>query len=158
MKQKNILISACLLDIPCQYDGELAKTRLNPSILSKIEEHLIPVCPEQLGGLSTPRKPVEIIKGDGFDVLKNRARVQTKDGQDFTEYFLKGAKIVAEISKIFDASIMITQNRSPSCSSNGIYDGNFNHTLISGVGVCAALLKQLNLTLIDIASFEKKFS
>ncbi len=150
MGQKIILVSACLLNIPCQYNGLLAKTQFSKENIEYIDGHIVPVCPEQFSGLPTPRKPVEIQGGDGFDVLSRQARVVSEDGEDFTDQFIKGAKIVLEITKATGATKMITQFRSPSCSSNGIYDGNFCHNLKSGFGVCAALLQLNGIELIDI--------
>ena len=89
------LLSACLLEIPCQYDGRLARLRLDRADILALGDLIVPVCPEQLSGLSTPRKPVEIQGGDGFDVLSQRARVASQDGEDFTEQFIKGAEIVS---------------------------------------------------------------
>ena len=154
---KNILVSACLLGIPCQYDGQEAKVQFNKIILDKIKGYIVPVCPEQLSGLSTPREPVEIQNGDGFDVLNHTAIVKTSIGKDFTDIFIKGAQVVLDIAQKLNITKMITQKRSPSCSCNGIYDGHFTHTLINGYGVCAALLKQNGIELVDIEKFEQDF-
>ncbi len=157
MKKETIIISFCLFDIPCQYDGELAKRRFSPSMIDKInfKYHIVPICPEQLSGLCTPRKPVEIQFGDGLDVLNLRTKVINESGEDFTDYFIKGANLTLKIAKLLNATKMITQKRSPTCSSSGIYDGTFSHTLVKGYGVCAALLKMNGIELIDIDEVEE---
>ena len=156
MKKETFLICTCLLDIACPYNGKLAKRKLDPMVLASADCHFVPVCPEQLGGLPTPRKPAEITGGDGFDVFAGRALVKTQDGENFTDCFVRGAKAVLEIARVTHATGMVTQRRSPSCSCNGIYDGTFSHTLIPGMGVCAALLHQNNLKLIEVDRFEEE--
>ncbi len=150
MAKEAILISACLLPIPCQYNGQLASARLSMEHLNALDTVLIPVCPEQLGGLPTPRKPVEIQGGDGADVLYGDARVISADGEDFTAQFVQGANSVLKVATITGARRMITQYRSPSCGCTGIYDGTFSHTLRTGDGVCAALLRADGVELVDI--------
>ena len=155
MKNKTLLICACLLDIACSYNGKLAEKRLDVEALANAGFHLVPVCPEQMGGLPTPRKPAEITGGDGFDVLKGHALVMTEDGENFTDCFVRGAQAVLKIARVTHAIGMVTQKRSPSCSCNGIYDGTFSHTLVPGMGVCGALLQQNNLKLIEMDRFEE---
>lgn len=156
MKRTTALISACLLGIPCQYNGQVAKICLQDSEIEALKYHLVPVCPEQLSGLPTPRKPVEIQGGDGLDVLSGTARVISEDGEDFTEQFIQGAKNVLTIARLVKADKMITQFRSPSCSCHKIYDGTFSHTLHNGMGVCAALLHKKNILLLDIEIVKTK--
>jgi uncharacterized protein YbbK (DUF523 family) len=156
MSCETVLVSTCLLGIPCQYDGQLAKTRFEKKEIEKLDFHLVPVCPEQLSGLPTPRKSVEIQCGDGMDVLSGGARVVSQDGEYFTEQFIRGAENVLLIAKTIGATKMITQFRSPSCSSCKIYDGNFNHSLRSGLGVCAALLQSNGIELIDVDAVRNK--
>ncbi|MGD2092170.1 MAG: DUF523 domain-containing protein [Candidatus Aminicenantes bacterium] len=77
MEKVTILVSACLLGIPCQYNGQLARKRIEQHIIDKLDYNIVPVCPEQLSGLSTPRDPVEIQDGDGFDVWTKNNSVET---------------------------------------------------------------------------------
>jgi len=135
------LVSGCLLGIPCRYDGRYSTLRLEDETIGKLDLTVIPVCPEQLGGLPTPRSPAEIQGGDGFDVIMGRARVVTRDGQDVTEQYIRGAQQVVRIAQITGATMMITKMKSPSCSASGIYNGTFSRTLIKGMGVTAALLR-----------------
>ena len=133
---KNILISACLLGVSCRYDG-LSKP-LDNDVLSKWKERycLIPICPEIMGGLPTPRIPAE--------VNENR-KVIRRDGTDITENYRKGAEEALRLAEIFDCEIAILKERSPSCGSGMIYDGNFTKTLRNGDGITAALLKALGI-------------
>ncbi len=133
------LCSACLLGVKCRYDGQ-AKANKKVLALDKKEE-LVPICPEQLGGLPTPREPAETI-GDGYAVLTGQGKVITKSGQDVTEQFIQGARQVLQAVKIFEAKEMICKSKSPSCGCGKIYDGTFSDKLIKGDGVTTALLKQ----------------
>ena len=132
-----ILVSACLLGVPCRYDGTgIADAR----VLALAEKHhLIPVCPEQLGGLPTPRPPAE----------RHDTRVLTRDERDFTAAFTRGAEETLRLAKLFSCRIAILKANSPSCGSGQIYDGCFCGRLIPGDGLTAALLKQDGLTVLS---------
>ncbi len=132
------LISACLLGVKCRWNGE---DNRNDRALKLIkEEILIPVCPEQLGGLSTPRARQEIQGGAGDDVLEKRAKVINEEGDDVTEQFLKGAEETLKIAHFFQVKEFIGKSLSPSCSGSKIYDGTFSGGVKSGRGVTAELL------------------
>ena len=124
------LCSACLLGIKCRYDGK-SKTDQKAVKLSK-KEILIPVCPEQLGGLPTPRAPAE---------QKGR-RVFTESGKDVTKEFETGAEQVLKLAKLYGIKEAILKQRSPSCGSGQIYDGTFSGKILKGDGVAVALLKR----------------
>lgn len=130
---EKILISACLLGINCKYNG---KNNYN-SLIEKLKEKyiLIPICPEQMGGLSTPRNPSEI-KGD---------KVISSAGDDVTINFIAGANKALDIAKKDNISIAILKEGSPSCGSNYIYDGTFTKTKVDGMGITARLLKNNNI-------------
>jgi len=135
-KRKIILCSACLLGIKCRYDG---KDKLNKKVIELSKKKiLIPVCPEQLGGLSTPREPAE----------QKGKRVITKSGKDVTQNFKKGAKEVLKLAKLFGIKEAILKQKSPSCGFGKIYDGSFSGKLIKGNGVTAALLKRKGIKII----------
>ena len=131
------LCSACLIGIKCRYDG---KSKPNRKViqLSK-KEILIPVCPEQLGGLPTPREPSE----------QKGKKVITKSGKDVTKNFENGAKQVLKLAKLFDIKEAILKQRSPSCGSGQIYDGTFTGTIIKGDGVTTTLLKKNGIKVIS---------
>lgn len=138
-----ILVSACLLGTPCRYDG---KSKPNQEvILLKDKYELIPVCPECLGGLETPRLPAEI-KGD---------KVIRIDGYDVTSNYTKGAEKTLEISKANGIEIAILKSKSPSCSSKQIYDGTYNKRLIDGKGITTRLLEKNNIKVIDESELGK---
>lgn len=104
------------------------------------EETLIPVCPEQLGGCPAPRVPSEIADGDGADVLDGKSRVMNKNGEDVTEYFIKGAQEVLKIAKTMGIKKAILKARSPSCGFGSIYDGTFSGKTKRGNGVTSEIL------------------
>ena len=126
--KKNLLISACLLGIGCRYDGGRVK-KIDVEAL-KERFNLIPICPEILGGLPTPRTPSERIG----------ALVMMKDGRDVTENFKKGAEESLTIARALDCDIALLKAKSPSCGKGRIYDGSFTGTLTDGNGVTADLL------------------
>ncbi len=149
-----ILVSACLVGINCVFDGS---SNINKRILELLEKHfLIPVCPEQLGGLSTPRDPQDIIHGSGEDVLLGKAKVVTKNGNDVTENFKKGASEVLEVAKLNKVKIAIFKENSPSCGVHFIYNVKLNQKFkTSGKGVTTALLLENNLQIISEKELEE---
>ncbi|CAH2212396.1 DUF523 domain-containing protein [Tepidibacter aestuarii] len=133
-----ILVSACLIGVDCKYNGCNNK---NDKIINYLKDkNIVPVCPEQLGGLCTPRIPAEIVEGSADDVIDGNAKVVNKEGQDVTEEFLKGAYETLKICRILGVKQAILKEKSPSCGSNQIYDGSFKSKLIDGYGITAALL------------------
>lgn len=133
------LISACLIGTKCRYDG---KAKICPKAKKLfLEGKVIPVCPEQLGGLSTPRTPSEVVNGDGLRVIKGKNKVLNKKGQNVTKYFLNGAKETLQIARLIDADEFIGKHKSPSCGIGVTYDGTFSDNLVEGDGVTVALLK-----------------
>ena len=125
-----ILISACLLGCACRYDG---KSKPHPLAQELARQGLaVPVCPEQLGGLPTPRAASEIHMPD-------EAVINT-EGEDVTGEFLLGADAALQTAKKYGCEIAILKDRSPSCGSNGVYDGSFSHKLREGMGKTAAVL------------------
>ena len=142
------MVSACLLGIRCAWDAKARyKKRKVIELLRK--EILIPVCPEQLGGLKTPREFQEIEKGSGDDVLDGKSRVKNKIGQDVTRQFIRGAKEALEIAKQYNIKEFIAKSRSPSCGCGSIYDGSFSKRLIKGDGVTVALFKRNGIKVIS---------
>ena len=131
------LCSACLLGINCRFDGN-SKTNEKVVELAK-KEILIPVCPEQLGGLPTPRESCE----------KKGKKIFTKTGKDLTIPFEYGAKEVLKIVKLLDIKEAVLRKNSPSCGCGKVFDGNFNGTLINGDGVLTKLLKKNGVKVIS---------
>ena len=134
-RRPGIIVSACLTGALCRYDGG---HRLDENVMRLSPEvELVPFCPEQMGGLTTPRQPSEIIGGDGDDVLDGRARVVDAEGKDVTAQFIKGAKEGLAIAKRIDVKKAVMKEKSPSCGVHRIYR---NGILVSGKGVLTALL------------------
>ncbi len=134
-----IVVSACLIGLNCRYNG---KNSLNLELLEKLKSFcIIPICPEIFGGLPIPRECCEIVNGDGFDVLRGKARVISKSGIDYTDYFVRGAREVLKIVRMFNIEKAILKDLSPSCGVKRIYDGKFKGNTKRGVGVTVALLK-----------------
>ena len=139
-----VIISACLLGVRCRYDG--GHSRNETAVNQQGAYQLIPVCPEEAGGLPTPRPPAEIVGGDGDAVLDGKAKVMTADGTDVTEAYLQGAHYTLEVAQSHGATRVILKARSPSCGCGDIYDGTFSGSLITGDGVTTALLKRHGIT------------
>lgn len=120
---EKILVSACLLGVNCKYNG---KNNENENVKKLAEEYeLIPICPEQLGGLPTPRVPSEIVEIDGISNNKER-KVINKEGIDVTETFIKGAEETLKIAKLYNIKKAILKSKSPSCGNRKVYDGSFS--------------------------------
>jgi uncharacterized protein YbbK (DUF523 family) len=130
-----IIVSACLLGVKCRFDGA---DSYNKSVAEE-SGLFIPVCPEQLGGLPTPRAKAEITTGTGTDVIEGRSFVKDSEGADITERFLAGAKEVLKIARLVGAREAILKEKSPSCGVGCIKRGE---ELIEGPGVTTALLKR----------------
>jgi uncharacterized protein YbbK (DUF523 family) len=131
------VVSACLAGCQCRYDQ---RSCFDVDIEALLKEgKAIPVCPEQLGGLPTPRNPAEIVGGDGFDVLDGKAKVVDREGNDVTGPFLAGARQALQLAKTVGATTAVLKENSPSCGSGFIYDGTFSGKKVPGVGVTAAL-------------------
>jgi uncharacterized protein YbbK (DUF523 family) len=130
-------ISACLLGLACRYDGVSLPSE--KQLIPAEGECWVPLCPEQLGGLGTPRIPAEIESGSGGDVLAGRARVVSREGADLTAAFLRGARETLDLCRRLGIREMVLKSRSPSCGVGRIYRGT---ALVDGDGVTAALLQR----------------
>ena len=125
-----MLVSACLLGVCCRYDGQ---SKACPAALELLKHHeLIPICPEQLGGLPTPRPPAEI-QGN---------RVISREGVDVTTQYLQGAEEAARLYRLLHCDCAVLKARSPSCGCGEVYDGSFSGTLVPGAGITAQALKR----------------
>jgi uncharacterized protein YbbK (DUF523 family) len=146
-----VLISSCLLGMRCRYDGGHSRAE---EMVKKAEElQFIPVCPEQLGGLPTPRAPSKILKGDGKGVLAGHAKVVNSLGEDMTEAFIKGAQEALKLARIAGAKRAILRNGSPSCGLHTPYcetDSGY------GIGVTAALLLSAGIEIVELDPGEKQ--
>lgn len=143
MKEK-ILVSACLLGINCKYSGG---NNQNEKVLEYIKDkEVIPVCPEIMGGLSTPRPPSEIIND----------KVMNNLNQDVTQQYKKGAEETLKLAKLFNVKKALLKAKSPSCGKGYIYDGTFSSTLIEGNGITTKLLIENGIEIITEKDLEDK--
>lgn len=145
------LISSCLVGVCATYKQSANEDNVFVDLLRKGEA--IPVCPEQLGGLPTPRPPAEITGGDGSAVLDGVARVVTNTGADVTENYLRGANEVLRMAQTIGAEFVILKERSPSCGVSEIYDGTFSQRVIPGCGVTTALLRRNGFRVVSDEQF-----
>ena len=143
------LISACLLGIKCAWSGDERYQDERAFELAR-RESLVPVCPEQLGGLATPRPPQGIQGGGGAGVLDGKCRVLNQDGIDVTGEFISGAEETLKIALKLSIREFIGKARSPSCGCGQVYDGSFSEKLVSGDGVTTALLKRNGIRVINV--------
>jgi len=132
-KRPVVLVSACLLGLCTRYDGQQKTSQI--CLQETAEMIKIPVCPEQLGGLMTPREAADIVGGDGHAVLAGAARVMTTSGQDVTSQFVRGAEQTVAIAELQEVDAVYLKARSPSCAASG------------KIGVTAALLTRHGYTL-----------
>ena len=134
-----IIVSACLLGRPCRYDGRSKPCDKVISLKERGDIEIIEICPEQLGGLPTPREPSEI-QGD---------KVISRIGCDVTEAYERGAKEALKIALENGCSYAILKSRSPSCSPSGIYDGSFSGKVMGGMGITARLFKENGIKVVS---------
>ena len=138
-----VLVSACLLGKPCRYDG---KSKADARVLALAERYeLIPVCPEQLGGLPTPRDPSE----------RQGARVVMASGRDVTEAYRRGEEAALALCQQNGCEAAVLKEKSPSCGCGQIYDGTFSRRLTAGDGVTAEALKAHGITIYGESDVEK---
>ena len=134
-----VLLSACLAGRACRFDGSDNEDSRVADLVS--QGRAVLVCPEDEGGLGTPRPPAEIVGGDGHDVVAGRAKVVTRGGRDVTEEYLSGARLDLERARATGAKTAVLKARSPSCGKGCIYDGTFSRKTTAGDGVTTALLE-----------------
>jgi uncharacterized protein YbbK (DUF523 family) len=139
-------VSACFFHLSCPYTGapnprasEHCREFLHAALAQDVV--LVPVCPEQLGGLPTPRPPSELL-APAAEILAGEGRIINHVGIDVTEAFRRGAQEALRLAKFFGTPVALLKSKSPSCGSGQIYSGEFNGRLIDGDGLTAALLKQ----------------
>ena len=138
-----LLVSACLLGETCRWDGGDNRCEAVAALAARYT--LLPFCPEQAGGLPTPRTPCERL-GE---------RVIDREGNDRTAAFLRGAEAALRAARAAGAVGAVLKERSPSCGSGQIYDGTFSRTLVAGNGVSAAMLKAAGLPVWGESDAEK---
>ena len=143
---EKILISACLMGQRVRYDANYAAVEAD--ILGKWQGdgRLITICPEMAGGLSVPRPAAEIYNGTGIDVLDKKEVVLRKDGADVSGFFIRGAKATLDLALKHNIRLAVLKDKSPSCGSTLIYNGQFAGMKREGEGVTTALLRRHGIT------------
>lgn len=136
-----IIVSACLIGLRCRYDG--SSCSFNGAIDLMRRGLAIPVCPEQLGGLSTPRFPCEIVDG----------RVLTESGVDMTGFFLRGVEEALSIVDMLPVKMALLKEKSPSCGVSSVYDGSFSGFLRGGQGLFASALSRRGIAIFSENDF-----
>ncbi|MFB6813674.1 DUF523 domain-containing protein [Streptomyces sp. NPDC056347] len=137
---ESVLVSACLRGVPCRFDGRAKDSAELAGAIG--DRRPVAFCPEVSAGLPTPRRPAEIVGGDGHDVLDGRARVVDDTGHDVTAEFVDGAERALAAARHSGCTEALLMARSPSCGRGTVYDGTFTGTLRAGDGVTAALLER----------------
>lgn len=139
---KAILVSACLLGVNTRYSGQCKANARVARYLEQTGSIPIPVCPEQLAGLPTPRPASEFQQGTGPEVLLGEGKIFNQNGQDISELFIRGAREVLKIAGLAGCNAAILKERSPSCGVNWVHRQG---QLIPGRGVTTALLRDQQL-------------
>ena len=145
------IVSACLVGLSTNYQGT---HNALPALMDLLKAgECLPVCPEQLGGLPTPRLPAEIANGRVMEVLARKAKVLQKNGNDVTQAFLQGAEQVLNLARLLNPEYIVFKERSSSCGVHWIYDGSHNGILVRGCGVTTSLLRQNGFSVISEEEF-----
>ncbi|MGH7162560.1 MAG: DUF523 domain-containing protein [Planctomycetota bacterium] len=147
MPLDKVLVSACLLGRACRFDGKDKRTPALVDALAGSGAIAVPFCPEEAGGLSTPRAPCLLDGGDGEDVLEGRARVLTEGGDDVTESFLSGARQATAKALDEGCRVAYLKERSPSCGCAQIHAKG---GVRPGCGVTTALLRRAGISTISV--------
>ena len=148
--KKKVLISACLLGKDCRYDGGHSHVKE----LDALDVDWVPVCPEEEGGLETPRSPAEM-QCSAENILNGTGSIVTNEGYDVTEKFIQGAEDSLKTGLRVGAECAILKSRSPSCGVGRVYDGSFENTLIDGDGMFAHLCQKSGINCISSDDLDK---
>lgn len=146
-----VLVSACLLGLATRYDGVCKR---NPRVLAHLRANdlvPVPVCPEQLAGLPTPRPRTCFAAGDGDALLDGHGSVENAHGEVVNQVFLKGAATTLEVARLAGCREALLKERSPSCGSRSIY---LRDDLVAGTGVTAALLRRNGIAVLGETDLE----
>ncbi|MHC4547971.1 MAG: 2-thiouracil desulfurase family protein [Planctomycetota bacterium] len=145
---EKVLVSACLVGRACRYDGS---DRLQPALVDALRDdgvEIVPFCPEEAGGLATPRPAAHLEGGDGDAVVDGRARVVTEQGADVTEVFLEGARQTVARATDADCAVAYLKERSPSCGCALVHT---KEGLMRGCGVTTAMLRRAGIATVSVS-------
>ena len=137
-----VLVSACILGVNCKYNG---KSNRNQRVIDYLKDkEILPICPEILAGMKTPRPCAEIVNGIVMD----------ENGNNVHSEYVHAVEKALNQMKDEDIDLVILQSRSPTCGVNQVYDGSFRGTLTTGMGLFAKALKQKGYQVIDVEDLE----
>ncbi len=150
-----IMMSACLLGVNCNYKGGCSfdftkDDHLWSALTSKY--NIIPICPEQRGGLPTPRIPSELV-AKASEIELGKGKILSKTGTDVTANFVKGAIETVRLARLYNVQLAVLKSKSPSCGTKTVYDGSHSGILVDGQGYTAYLLNKAGIRTIDEAEF-----
>ena len=151
MSHKRYFISACLLGQKVRYDGK--DCLVSELVQALLDKNYVSLCPEVSAGLPTPRPAAEIRHGSGADVLLGHAQVFSSDGQQISDAFIQGAYKALALARANHVTHAVLKANSPSCGSDGIYDGSFTGQKIAGEGITAALFRQHGIHVVTEQQF-----
>lgn len=140
-----VAVSTCLLGVHCRYDGG---TKRDDALLERLKDAcVIPICPEMLGGLPTPRPAAHFEGGDGRAVLEGRARLVNEKGADVTEAFLLGARLALRICTLLGVARVYFKDKSPACGATLV---TIDGTRVEGKGVATAMLEREGIEVVAV--------
>ncbi len=142
-----ILASACLTGEKCRYNAEHRRHPLIAELSKK--GRVIAVCPEVMGGLSTPRLACEIAGADAQAVLDSKAKVLNLAGDDITEAVLRGCYKALDEARKNNIKLAVLKDKSVCCAVDNIYDGSFQSRLVNGKGILTLLLEQEGIRVVN---------
>lgn len=144
--RRPVLVSACLLGLPTRYDGRSKRSAVVLDYLEREKLLAVPVCPEQLAGLPTPREKTCFRTGTGRDVLDGSGEVFSASGLAMNDTFLHGARVTLAIARQTGCATAIFKERSPSCGVRQVWRG---HEKVPGAGVTTALLLKADISVLS---------
>jgi uncharacterized protein YbbK (DUF523 family) len=142
-----VALSSCLAGVKCRYNGLDA---YSDAVMDAVGDDYILICPEILAGLKVPRVPCEIVGGSGEDVLRGKAKIVDKNGQDITDEIVLGSEKALEICVKNRVTKAYLKAKSPTCGCGKVYDGSFLGVLREGDGVFAAMLKENGVEVVSV--------
>ncbi|MDD5582682.1 MAG: DUF523 domain-containing protein [Candidatus Marinimicrobia bacterium] len=151
MKEK-LLVSACLVGLSCRYGGNAKPCQKVLEMSTRYD--FIPFCPEQAGGLPTPRIPCEL-RASAQAILAGLGEVVNREGEMCTQAFLKGARETVKVLHLLHIQKALLKEESPSCGKNRVFDGTFQGRLIPGCGITAHMLKNEGITIYSEEEIDK---
>ena len=154
-----VAVSACLLGVPCRYDGKSKPSAAVQEFLNTHDCEVTKICPEVMGGLPIPHPAHEIKQGTTNQLSEKKSFcVVDKEGNDHTTEFIKGAEVACELALKNGCTHALLKAKSPSCGVGQVYDGSFTKTLVPGDGVAASCMKENGIKVATEKNFKEVFS